>query len=152
MKREKVYPKNSKRNLVIQLSFSNRVLYSLVALTILVTIGIGVYAATYTASGAGHPYTEISTCAKNQILKMNSAGTAWECATDVDTSTHVSGGIYGVCATDWHNRYCDHVKSPAYCGTSGSYKVCKCPSGYTQVQISDSDTDDSRLYYTCYKN
>lgn len=59
---------------------NNRFLYSLITFGILIAIGVGVYATTYTASGAGHPYTEISTCAANQILKMNSTGTAWECA------------------------------------------------------------------------
>jgi len=65
--------------------FSNRVLYSLITLGILIAVGVGVYAATYTASGAGHPYTEISTCAANQSLRMNAAGTAWECASSSET-------------------------------------------------------------------
>src|SRR3989304_9406712 len=64
----------------INLHFSNRWLYTFIALGILAIVGVGVYAATYTASGAGHPYTEISTCAAGQILKMNSAGTGWECS------------------------------------------------------------------------
>ena len=45
---------------------SNRLLYTLIAVGILVLIGVGVYAATYTPSGAGHPYTEISTCVQRE--------------------------------------------------------------------------------------
>jgi hypothetical protein len=71
-----------KRGLTIKINLSNRWIYFLITLGILAIIGIGVYATTYTPSGAGHPYTEISTCGANQILKMNSAGDAWTCADD----------------------------------------------------------------------
>ena len=59
---------------------SNKLAYTLIVILSLALFGIGVYAATYSASGAGHPYTEISTCGANQILQMNSAGNAWTCA------------------------------------------------------------------------
>ena len=68
--------------------FSNRLLYTFIFLGILAIFAVGVYATTYTASGTGHPYTEISTCSANQILKMNSAGTTWACGTDIDTDTN----------------------------------------------------------------
>ncbi len=71
----------------IKIYFTNRWLYTFIVIGILIAIGVGVYAATYTASGAGHPYTEISTCDANQILKMSSDGTAWACGTDLDTDT-----------------------------------------------------------------
>lgn len=71
----------SKRGLKIQIKFSNRLLYTLIALGIVLIIATGVYAATYTASGAGHPYTEISACGTDgQILKM--VGGVWACAAD----------------------------------------------------------------------
>ena len=60
---------------------SNKLAYTLIVILSLALFGIGVYAATYSASGAGHPYTEISTCGANQILQMNSAGNAWTCVT-----------------------------------------------------------------------
>jgi len=74
---------NKKRgkSIKININMSNRVLYTLIIIGILAIVGVSVYAATYTASGAGHPYTEISTCGANQVLKMNPAGTAWECGT-----------------------------------------------------------------------
>jgi len=71
-----------KGGLTINIHLTNRWLYTFIAIGILAAIGVGVYAATYSPSGAGHPYTEISTCGANQILKMNSAGNAWICASD----------------------------------------------------------------------
>jgi hypothetical protein len=72
--------------LTIKINFTNRWLYTLIAVGIIAIIGVGVYAATYSPSGAGHPYTEISTCGPNQILKMNSNGTNWSCANSVGTT------------------------------------------------------------------
>jgi len=93
-----------KRGRKIQINFTNRWLYTFIAIGILAAIGVGVYAATYSPSGAGHPYTEISTCSANQILKMNSAGNAWTCNTDTrcDTSGTCSQVCIGTnCRTSW---------------------------------------------------
>ncbi len=68
------------KSLRININLSNRWLYTLILIGVLIAVAIGVYAATYSPSGAGHPYTEISTCGANEILKMNSAGNAWECS------------------------------------------------------------------------
>jgi len=76
-----------KRGLKVNIHLTNRWLYTFIAIGILAAIGVGVYAATYSPSGAGHPYTEISTCSANQILKMNSAGNAWECGSDTGITT-----------------------------------------------------------------
>jgi len=65
---------------VIKINLSNRWLYTFIVIGILIAVGFGVYAVTYSASGAGHPYTELSSCGANQTLKMNAAGTAWTCA------------------------------------------------------------------------
>ena len=70
---------------------NNRLLYSLIVFGILIAVCVGVFAASYVASGAGHPYTEISTCGANQVLKMNSAGTAWTCASDVGVTSCTAG-------------------------------------------------------------
>jgi len=69
-----------RKGVTVKINFTNRWLYTLIILGVLIAVGVGVYAATYSSSGAGHPYTEISTCAADQILKMNSAGTDWTCA------------------------------------------------------------------------
>jgi len=93
------------------INLTNRWLYTLIAIGILVLVGVGVYAATYSTSGAGHPYTEISTCGANQILKMNPAGTNWTCGNDIDTDTKGSlscttrnSGSYVSCDTTCSNN------------------------------------------------
>jgi hypothetical protein len=81
------------KSIKININLSNRWLYTLILIGILAAVGVGIYAATYSPSGAGHPYTEISTCGANQILKMNSAGNAWECntITTIETDPTVQG-------------------------------------------------------------
>jgi hypothetical protein len=79
-----------KRGRKIQINFSNRWFYTFIALGIILIISVGVYATTYTTSGAGHPYTEISTCTFNgQILKMVDG--AWACA-DASSSQWTTSG------------------------------------------------------------
>ncbi len=85
--------KRMKKNSV-KINISNRWLYALITVGILTILGVGVYAATYSASGAGHPYTEISTCDANQILRMKSDGTGWECATGDFSWTTSGNNIY----------------------------------------------------------
>jgi hypothetical protein len=79
---------------VKKMNFNNRLLYSLIALGILGIFAVGIYAATYSTSGAGHPYAEISTCGANQILKMDSGGTAWTCVVDGSQWTTSGSNIY----------------------------------------------------------
>ncbi len=95
------------RNSGIHIHLTNRWLYTIIAIGILAAVGVGVYAATYSSSGAGHPYTEISTCPANQILKMNSAGNAWTCAGDSVSTCPANqilkmnaGGTAWTCGTD----------------------------------------------------
>lgn len=83
-----------KRGLEVHIHLTNRWLYTFIAIVILLAIGVGVYAVTYTASGAGHSYNEISTCGANQILQMNSAGTAWTC-TNLPAQPSLSGAMMG---------------------------------------------------------
>ena len=98
-----------KQTIQVTINLTNRWLYTLIAIGILAILGVGVYAATYTASGAGHPYTEISTCGNGQILKMS--GGAWACGTDVDTDTTIPDTTIpdtrcdtsGTCDTLWMN-------------------------------------------------
>ena len=119
---------------------------------VLIAVGVGVYAATYAASGAGHPYTEISTCGANQVLQMNSAGNAWTCA-NLPAQTSLTGTLNGICMmvykwkrtdgsfqTEDMNTKATFVSSecsvraaPATCGGTSNY--CTCPSGYTRQFI-----------------
>jgi hypothetical protein len=138
---------------------SNRVLYTLISLGILMIIGVGVYAATYTASGAGHPYTEISTCGVNQILKMNSAGTGWTCAegvTETDPNIYnwarqpnqpiIQTGLYGYCIARSSAPGTCNANSPAFCTSL----ICQCETGYTLKEIG-ADSAISAHFYSCYK-
>lgn len=68
----------------IKINFSKRWLYTFIVIGILAIVGVGVWAATYTASGAGHPYTEISTCGDEDILQM--IGGEWNCVDMVSGS------------------------------------------------------------------
>jgi len=146
------------KGLTINLHFTNRWLYTFIAIGILAAVGVGVYAATYTASGAGHPYTEISTCPTNQILKMNAAGTAWTCGTDaigITTESDptvkswaktdlpiVPGNIttYGKISILRSLRY--FCYSPTFSGHIGTR--CECDK---YIQSSDCCTS-SNYYYT----
>jgi hypothetical protein len=76
------------KSIKININLSNRWLYTLILIGILVAVGVGIYAATYSPSGAGHPYTEISTCGANQVLQMSSDGTAWTCSSNVVTKAY----------------------------------------------------------------
>ncbi|MCK9568318.1 hypothetical protein M0R72_05195 [Candidatus Pacearchaeota archaeon] len=123
--------------------FSNRVLYSLITLGILIAVGVGVYAATYTATGAGHPYTEISTCGANQILRMNAAGTSWECVSMgyeivygevVEKGTSIQAKVYcpagkivigGGCEVHWNYPYPESMaKSVPFTNGTSSGWIC----------------------------
>jgi len=65
---------------------SNRVLYSLISLGILLLFAVGVYAAQQTTSGGTHNYAEVGlpSCSNGQVLKWDGA---WVCGTDIDTDT-----------------------------------------------------------------
>lgn len=145
--------KKRKRQSGIHIHLTNRWLYTFIAIGILIAVGIGVYAATYSPSGAGHPYTEISTCGANQVLQMNSAGTAWTCA-DLPAQPSipsVTGALYGICMMRyrWVNPItsdveemntqatlesteCTAIAAPATCGTSN---YCTCSTGYTRQNL-----------------
>jgi hypothetical protein len=82
--------KRQKRVKKIIINLSNRWLYTFIFLGILAIAAVSVYAATYTASGAGHPYTEISTCGDGQILKMVNG--AWACTNPTASQWTTSGG------------------------------------------------------------
>jgi hypothetical protein len=72
--------RNKKRGRIvnIKINFSNRWLYFLVTLGILIVVAIGVYAYT-SPNGIGHDITEIEPCADGQVLVTNDEG-IWTCA------------------------------------------------------------------------
>jgi len=79
MRSEKVSKKRTK-------PYNNRLLYSLVAVAIIVALAVGIYAGAYIVPGAntktpnpGHNISQIQTCGANQILQTNSTGDGWRC-------------------------------------------------------------------------
>jgi hypothetical protein len=70
----------------VKLNLSVRTFYIFIALGILAIAGVGVYAASYSAAGAGHPYSEITTCGEGQFLEV--IGGVWTCATYPSTTSN----------------------------------------------------------------
>jgi len=89
------------KSIKININLSNRWLYTLILIGVLIAVGVGIYAATYSPSGAGHPYTEISTCSSDgQILKMS--GGAWICGSDnTGISTETDPTVKSWAKTDY---------------------------------------------------
>jgi hypothetical protein len=104
----------------IKLNLSNRGLYIFITLGILIVAGIGVYAASYTNSGAGHPYTEITTCAEGQFLKVING--VWTCA--VYPTTNQNNCQWVEQDPPWWNSWSGE--------DSGSFD---CPSGKVMVGL-----------------
>ena len=90
-----------RKGVTIKINFTNRWLYSLIAIGILVIISAGVYAWANSA-GVGHSYNELQPCSGTQILKMNGAG-AWACGSDIDTgiTTETDPQVGAVTSSRW---------------------------------------------------
>ena len=72
--------KKREKQINIKTKLTNKWFYSFIVLISLILIGIGVYALNPgVIPTPGHNYTELATCKANEVLKMNSVGTAWEC-------------------------------------------------------------------------
>lgn len=70
-----------KREGKLKISFSNRFLYTLIALGIIAVLSVGVYAVG-SVPNPGHAISELQKCdTDGQVLKMS--GTSWGCGTDV---------------------------------------------------------------------
>ena len=118
-------------------NISNKLAYTLIVVLSLALLGIGVYATTYTASGAGHPYTEISTCPSNgQILKMS--GGSWVCATP-----SAGGGFVPFAASGMYSNRYVLPASPTPSDTNIDANNYGVPAGATAVLIS------AELYRVC---
>ena len=116
-----------RKRVTINISFTNRWLYSLIAIGILAVIGVSVYAATYTASGAGHPYTEISACGANQVLQMNAAGDAWTCVAGTSMDTRCDTTNCGQLRTT-STALVTNLNADMVDGKSISTAIYQCPS------------------------
>jgi len=142
--------KKRKKVVQIKINFTNRWLYTLIALGILVLAAVGVYAANTllvpgTAPKVGHTTSQLSPpsgCSPGQLLQWN--GTAngdggWAC---VDGT---SGGLYGICQqySDPYSSGCS-AQYPAYC----SNNQCACPSNYL---LNSTGIYSYQTWYTCYK-
>ncbi len=69
------------------INFSNRWLYTLIIIGILILTGIGVYAWAG-SNGVGHSHDEIEPCADGQVLQMS--GSSWICDTVVSIDTNAN--------------------------------------------------------------
>lgn len=146
-----------KRGLNIHVHFTNRWLYTLIAIGILAVIGIGVYALTPgVAPNPGHLISELappSPCTANQSLQFD--GTNWKCVTPI--TQIVPTGLYGTCAEVASSGACTGfygpVLAPAYCGQGSRGNKCNCPSEYTTVVTGIDRTSYSGInWLSCYKN
>ena len=99
-----------RKGLIVHIHLTNRWLYTLIVIGILILAGVGVYAAVYinSVTKTGHDLRELQPCGVNQTLKTNSGGTAWECVDDrrCDVPGSCSQLCIGTsCKTKWMNLY-----------------------------------------------
>jgi len=85
--------KSAKRNSK-KIILSNRWLYTLITVGILICLSVGVYAVLGTTPNPGHSISELQTCSNGEILQMVNG--AWACTT-AQTS--------GICPTGTHMYY-----------------------------------------------
>jgi hypothetical protein len=129
----------------IRINFTNRWLYTLIAILILAVIGVGVYAAVDTTK-AWHPVSQIdfSGIAANSIpgsaIQVSSlAKVASACCAD----SAKGGTLNGYCTMTYvwkdkvggtfYSSSCSTPTPPATCGSSGTF--CACPSGYNRLSM-----------------
>jgi len=103
---------------VIQINFSNKVFYTLILILGIVVFGGIVFATLQTAPTYGHSVSELQKCGANEVLKMNSAGTAWAC----ELASPATVGRN--CTKIYEKRYpassiWEAVNIPPYCYTDG---------------------------------
>ncbi|HJZ18695.1 MAG TPA: hypothetical protein VJ208_01160 [Candidatus Nanoarchaeia archaeon] len=88
--------KKRKSGINLNIHFSNRWLYTLIALLIVAIAGVGVYAIQYAdLTGVGHDLTQLQPCLSGEILKTNALG-VWECATSSQWTTSGSNIYYNI--------------------------------------------------------
>ncbi|MFA5071663.1 MAG: hypothetical protein WC511_04880 [Candidatus Pacearchaeota archaeon] len=124
----------------VKLNLSVRTFYIFIALGILAIAGVGVYAASYSAAGAGHPYSEITTCGEGQFLEV--IGGVWTCATYPSTTSNCAWINYDA-KSDSYNPFSDEV-TPLTCPPGKALRAIRENSGYVEdnnPSISTSNVD-----------
>ena len=90
--------KKRSRNFSIELS--NRTNYSLITIFIIAIIGVSVYALG-AVPNPGHTISDLQVCGANEILQVNSAGTAWGCV----NSSSIGGSSSSLWTSSGSNIY-----------------------------------------------
>lgn len=114
----------------INVNFSNRWLYTLITIGILMIISVGVYAWANPTTGVGHTHDEIEPCSEGQILQMSEG--AWSCV-DISVEQEVSCSVsytncnlyLGYDVSSWAEK-CIHRVITGYIpiGPGGYYLKC----------------------------
>ena len=140
-----------KRGLDVHIHLTNRWLYTLIVIGILIGIGVGVYALNPGVKpNPGHNYTEIAPCAEGQILKV--VGGVWKC-TDLGT-TETDPTVKSWAKTDYPSvpgnittfgaiRTAKQYKYTSSMWSSGHTKTPRCP-----CDISTNGRDCLNIWYT----
>ena len=141
-----------RKGLTIKINLTNRWLYTLIALGILIAVGVGVYAVVPgVAPNPGHLLSQISPpagCTAGQFVQFN--GSNWVCTTyTIPTALYGWCGLVNtaecgrqlVCPVSYHCTSSTLIREPAYCSSTN----CACRSGYTPIQLSST-------VYSCTKN
>ena len=79
------------RKIQFEISFSNRWLYTFIALGIIILLGVIVYGYTSSSTGAGHGLNELEPCADAQILQTD--GNNWVCVDSIWGIYHNNGNV-----------------------------------------------------------
>lgn len=108
----------------IEVNINKKYFFILLGVLIIIAGIIGVYAVLGTTPNPGHAVTGLQTCSANEILKMNSAGTAWTCATLSTTPT-------GTITTDAATCY---EASGGTCLVGGNPDIC-CEANYVATAV-----------------
>ncbi len=131
----------------VEITFTNRVLYTFLSLVILVLAGVAVWAAA--TPGVSHDINEIDACADTQILKMS--GTSWICGTDDvgGDDARMTTFIGADCATDKKLLGVD-TSGNIVCGTDdvGVTPKLQCPPRKVMVYEPGGEEWDEHLRYT----
>lgn len=148
------------KGIKINLHFTNRWLYTFIAIGIIAAIGVGVYALTPgVAPNPGHLANEMappSPCTANQYLKFD--GTNWVCGGETDPTVPAwakaasppvtQGTLVGFCTMTyvWNAATYQEMSNPSVSLISSTCSAgqppmscasnyCSCPTGYMRVGL-----------------
>ena len=101
--------KRKRKNIKLVFNFSERALYTLIAILIVLIFGVGVYAVAGTTPNPGHAIADIQPCSDGEILKMS--GGAWTCGNEVSETDPKVGTLT-------NNKWCKTDGSKVVCTTN----------------------------------